>query len=155
MNQKIPLLLDHLSNSLTIKFRKSKIGQFTYRHTGKILLVSIVCILLFPIAKQCRIQNRFGVIIGSPELGGIFFNRFEVIMVISVDSGKAFYNAGFRPGDVLLDTAGHSMMEGYIQSFDQPAGTEIRIKTIPNGGSASNSEELHKMKQVTRKVVAP
>jgi len=155
MNQKIPLLLDHLSNSLTIKVRKSKIGQFTYRHRSKILVLLVVGFLFIPVAKKWKVQDRFGVTIDSPELGGHFVNRFEVIMVISVDSDGAFYKAGFQPGDVLLDTAGHSMMEGYIQSFDQPPGTEIRIKSIPNGGSASNSEELHKMKQVTRKVVAP
>ncbi len=77
------------------------------------------------------------------------------MMLIAVDSGGAFYNAGFKPGDVLLDTIGHFSVQGFIKSFDQPTGSEIWIKSIPHGDSASNCKELFKMKRVTRKVVAP
>jgi hypothetical protein len=155
MNQKISLGLHHLSNSLNSKIRKSKIWQFIYRHIGMILILLVAGLMFIPVIQQWRVQNRFGVIIGSSELAGHFINRCEPIMLISVDSGGAFYKAGFQPGDVLLDTAGHFSMEGYIKSFDQPPGTEIWIKSIPNGDVASTCEELHKMKQVTRKVVAP
>jgi hypothetical protein len=138
-----------------VKTGNIKIRQITGRHTNKILILIVLVVFFIPISKQCRVQNRFGIIVSSSELGGRFVNRCEVMMLIAVDSGGAFYNAGFKPGDVLLDTVGHFSMQGFINSFDQPLGSEIWIKSIPHGGSASNCTELFKMKQVTRKVVAP
>jgi hypothetical protein len=138
-----------------LKTGKSKIRQIADKHLNKILILIVLVIFFIPISNQCRIQNRFGIIVSSPELGGRFTNRCEVIMLIAVDSGEAFYNAGFKSGDVLLDTVGHFSIQGFIKTFDQPPGTEIWIKSIPHGDSASNCTELFKMKQVTRRVVAP
>lgn len=138
-----------------MKTGKSNIRQIADRHINKILILIVLVIFIIPISKQCRFQNRFGIIVSSPELGGRFVNRCEVIMLIAVDSGGAFYNAGFKPGDVLLDTIGHFSIQGFIKTFDQPTGTEIWIKSIPHGDSASNCTELSKMKRVTRRVVAP
>jgi hypothetical protein len=148
-------IFNQLSDSFRLKIRNNKVWQFTCRHISKILILFVVGIMFIPVVKKWKVQKRFGVMIDSPELAGHFVNRCEPIMLITVDSVGAFYQAGFREGDVLLDTAGHFSMEGFIKSFDQPPGTEIRIKSIPNGCAASNCEELHKMKQVTRKVIAP
>jgi len=135
--------------------KNSGIWPFADRHMNIILILFVLVIFIIPISKQCRVQNRFGIIVSSSELGGRFVNRCEVMMLIAVDSAGAFYNAGFKPGDVLLDTIGHFSMQGFIKSFDQPTGSEIWIKSIPHGGSATNCTELFKMKRVTRKVVAP
>ncbi len=138
-----------------MKIENIKIRQIADRHANKILILFVLVVFFIPISKQCRVQNRFGIIVSSSDLGGRFVNRCEVMMLIAVDSGGAFYNAGFKPGDVLLDTVGHFSIQGFIKTFDQPTGSEILIKSIPQGSSATNCTELFKMKRVTRKVVAP
>jgi len=71
-------------------------------------LVVIICFFVFflipGIFKQGKMQNRFGFIVTTPYIGRRV-DRCEVIMVISANKNGAFYKAGIRNGDILIDTS--------------------------------------------------
>jgi len=75
-------------------------------------------------------------------------------MANSVRKGSTFYRAGFRSGDVLINTE-FNWVNQYIGSFDLPSGTVFYVQTIPGGDEAKNCNELSRMSRIKRKVVAP
>ena len=115
----------------------------------------ILIVLLFAtgILKQCKVQKRFGFRVSTPKLGR-FTNHCEVILVYSVDSGGAFYNAGIRPADILIDTT-NQWLQNYLWSFNKESGEVVNIQTIPKGYGANDCLELGKMPPKERKVIAP
>jgi hypothetical protein len=117
------------------------------------LILGIILIGWLVNLKQCRVEERYGFSAGTPYIGQII-DRCEVLMVNSVRKGGAFYRAGFRSGDVLINTE-FNWVNRYIGSFDLPPGTVFYVKTIPGGDRAKNRDELSRMPRITRKVVAP
>ncbi len=91
------------------------------RHGNKLVLVLVLLIVSPFVFKQCGVQNRYGFSVAAPELEGIFFNRCEPMVVISVDSGGAFYNAGIHPFDVILDSS--FSVTGFMRSLQKSSGT--------------------------------
>ena len=126
---------------------------FMNKHGNKLILVLVLLFFSPFLLKQCKVQNRYGFIIATPEMEGIFFNRCEPMVVMSVDSGGAFYNAGIRAFDVIFDSI--FSVTGFMRSLEKPSGTVLTIETIPDGFSAKDCDELWEMERVTRKVVAP
>jgi len=117
------------------------------------LIIGIILVGWLVTLKQCRVEKRYGFSVGTPYIGN-YIDRCEVLMVNSVREDGAFYRAGFRSGDVLINTE-FNWVNRYIGSFDLPQGTVFYVQTIPGGYEAKNCEELSKMPLIRRKVVAP
>ena len=134
---------------------KIRIKHFFDRFGGHFLVALIFIIVASPpLIKQHKVQKRFGFSVATPELGGRFYNKFEPLVIMRVDKDEAFYNAGLRFGDVLLDST-YNWVHKILGSYNQPTGTKIYIQTIPDGVRAKNWEELSKMERITREVIAP
>jgi hypothetical protein len=71
-------------------------------------------------------------------------------MVNSIRKGGAFYRAGFRSGDVLINTDYHKVNQN-IGSFDLPSRTVFYLKAILGGDRANNCEELSPLPRIIRK----
>lgn len=118
--------------------------------------VFLLVLLIFSPAliKQHKTQQRYGFSVSTPEMGRKFISPCEQMVVMRVDSGGAFFNAGIRPADVILDSTWS--VTGFMKKLDKKTpGTVFHILTIPDGFAARNCIELSEMKQVEREIVAP
>ena len=118
-------------------------------------LVFIVLLLFTPyFLKERKIKQRYGFSISTPEMGNKFISPCEHIVVMRVDSGGAFYNAGIRIFDVILFNP-RSVPAFMNKLKNTSQGTVLYLNTIPKGFTARNCDELSEMEQVVREVVAP
>lgn len=128
------------------------------KHTEKveILGVLLVVLILFTpwVLKQNKIEKRYGFSVSTPELGKKFISPCEQMVVMRVDSGGAFYNAGIRIFDVVLFSP--RSVSAFMKKLENtPQGAVLYIHTIPDGFGARNCDEQSEMAQVVREVVAP
>ena len=122
----------------------------------EIVGIGLLFLLIFTPAliQQYKVERRYGFSVSTPELGKKFISPCEHMVIMRVDSGGAFYNAGIQIFDVVLFSP--RSVPAFINKLkDTPPGTVLYINTIPEGFGARNCDELSEMEQVERKVVAP